>query len=253
MWNPRMGGEKFYRKDVRNAHLGSPPHGRGKVSFSPLRRRRSRITPAWAGKSATSERKNAPNKDHPRMGGEKSRPVRASRPFSGSPPHGRGKDSVMDGLQRVHGITPAWAGKRFQCPASRAGQGDHPRMGGEKIVFSIPMGTTMGSPPHGRGKGVVFNSRKYGIGITPAWAGKRQCISSRHLSSMDHPRMGGEKLKVPFLFWMVMGSPPHGRGKASAYPIATSETGITPAWAGKSPASQPWSPPLWMMVIRPRP
>ena len=31
---PRMGGEKFYRKDVRNAHLGSPPHGRGKVSLA---------------------------------------------------------------------------------------------------------------------------------------------------------------------------------------------------------------------------
>ena len=65
--------------------------------------------------------------------------------------------------------------------------------------------------------------------------------------------MGGEKFVDESHFYKNLGSPPHGRGKEEVKALLHFNRGITPAWAGKSSASQPWSPPLWMMVIRPRP
>ena len=110
---------------------------------------------------------------------------------------------------------------------------DHPRMGGEKQLC-----------------GVLGNEF---AGITPAWAGKSAALHQNPELTPDHPRVGGEKAKMIAGTNNVEGSPPHGRGKVGAVAVDDEFTGITPAWAGKCPASQPWSPPLWMMVIRPRP
>ena len=80
--------------------------------------------------------------------------------------------------------------------------------------------------------------------------------------------MGGEKITDETIGTVIQGSPPRGRGKVYTILRIQLIFGITPAWAGKSAqsrraaqrsddrkgqASQPWSPPLWMMVIRPRP
>ena len=37
----------------------------------------------------------------------------------------------------AHGITPAWAGKRYQEMPQKLALEDHPRMGGEKHFFVI--------------------------------------------------------------------------------------------------------------------
>ena len=74
--------------------------------------------------------------------------------------------------------------------------GDHPRMGGEKFV----------GPDCFRGE----------TGITPAWAGKRVFDNKLDIANKDHPRMGGEKFRH-FISWeILLGSPPHGRGKVCA-------------------------------------
>ena len=50
--------------------------------------------------------------DHPRMGGEKLL-ISFEQVFrQGSPPHGRGKESLLFHCVFLSGITPAWAGKR---------------------------------------------------------------------------------------------------------------------------------------------
>ena len=46
-----------------------------------------------------------------------------------------------------------------------------------------------------RGKAVVFNSKTYGLGITPAYAGKRGLGEAGHPPHGDHPRVCGEKTK----------------------------------------------------------
>ena len=70
------------------------------------------ITPAYAGKSATS------------------RPAAISR--LGSPPRMRGKALAFGGESGRAGITPAYAGKSNCNPGSPQHWLDHPRMCGEK-------------------------------------------------------------------------------------------------------------------------
>ena len=45
--------------------------------------------------------------------------------------------------------------------------------------------------------------------------------------------MGGEKQAEVLAILLVTGSPPRGRGKDQRFKLAGSQTGITPAWAGK--------------------
>ena len=89
--HPRTGGEKFKSWRTVKPVSGSPPHGRGKVFHRAISFATSGITPAWAGKSTPREEKQAGNKDHPRMGGEKQVARADEMGGEGSPPHGRGK------------------------------------------------------------------------------------------------------------------------------------------------------------------
>ena len=192
-----MGGEKVVESTLNVYCWGSPPHGRGKA-FSVLRRQfRFRITPAWAGKRRQWEPCPSPERDHPRVGGEKDvSPCRASVPV-GSPPHGRGKDGKFIRINESTGITPAWAGKRKEQLDGVKKSEDHPRMGGEKAPAAGHCSTDTGSPPRGRGKEVADEGIGGIIRITPAWAGKRTGASASWTTVRDHPRMGGEKSGPP--------------------------------------------------------
>ena len=228
-----MGGEKQSCHYGVTSLVGSPPHGRGKDIQGNFPAGCTRITPAWAGKSDRLDRPHNGHRDHPRMGGEKSRRPYCRRRGCGSPPHGRGKGTTPIYIGTAPGITPAWAGKRVPFGCELCLDWDHPRMGGEKMTPALSKPRTRGSPPHGRGKGGVAELDSSGHGITPAWAGKRSSQSGRGCRWRDHPRMGGEKLPSGFLYNLPIGSPPHGRGKADGKPAGERRNRITPAWAGK--------------------
>ena len=66
-----MGGEKRLMLFVLRAVTGSPPRGREKVKGTGQIAVRSRITPAWAGKSRFPVLLFTGGGDHPRVGGEK--------------------------------------------------------------------------------------------------------------------------------------------------------------------------------------
>ena len=198
-------------------------------------------------------RRGAAHLDHPRVGGEKISMSSTVFFWQGSPPHGRGKDAEFVVTVAGGGITPAWAGKSRTSTGSCHFWEDHPRMGGEKISTHCSQWSSVGSPPHGRGKGHAAFQLADAFGITPAWAGKSLCSAAGYAGQGDHPRVGGEKARAWIASARKLGSPPRGRGKAHMTETPEGFLRITPAWAGKSPASQPWSPPLWMMVIRPRP
>ena len=91
-----------------------------------------------------------------------------------------------------------------------------------------------GSPPRMRGKELHVGILLCGIGITPAYAGKRSSTFRRCRRTRDHPRVCGEK-KCPKA-WCIgqQGSPPHMRGKGVAAERSTPDNRITPAYAGKS-------------------
>ena len=92
----------------------------------------------------------------------------------------------------------------------------------------------LGSPPHTRGKGVRISASCSSNGITPAHAGKRDPglgtapaawdhprtrgekwtqTSARGTAQRDHPRTRGEKAHYFLPPFLVVGSPPHTRGK----------------------------------------
>ena len=91
-----------------------------------------------------------------------------------------------------------------------------------------------GPPPRGRGKGTARSGNGGGLGITPAWAGKRRSMTARGRVRRDHPRVGGEKFSRYRARESNQGSPPHGRGKARSRCFVVEVMRITPAWAGKS-------------------
>ena len=191
--HPRVGGEKSRLRSRKIRKWGSPPRRRGKGAEKISRRKSSRITPAWAGKSGKLYRRHMGAQDHPRVGGEKSHCQGMLFRLSGSPPRGRGKiHGVACHIDAV-GITPAWAGKRGSQWQSRAAGRDHPRVGGEKTSCATFTGNWVGSPPHGRGKDVEMIGEIVDIRITPAWAGKSASLALLLPRAGDHPRMGGEK------------------------------------------------------------
>ena len=108
-------------------------------------------------------------------------------------------------------------------------------MGGEKKRHRFIRFFQLGSPPHGRGKAYSWGKAHHGMRITPAWAGKRQRLECVMQQWRDHPRMGGEKVDKVTFFGVIQGSPPHGRGKVLNKNQPRFCSGITPAWAGKSP------------------
>ena len=57
--------------------------------------------------------------------------------------------------------------------------------------------------------------------------------------------MGGEKSQRALRSTALLGSPPHGRGKAFCYFVVDAVIGITPAWAGKRPEFTLHCSALW--------
>ena len=86
-----MGGEKNKELEGVWLPMGSPPRGRGKVAGEVLLHPEAGITPAWAGKSRSSETGWMCTMDHPRVGGEKPKTDKHALVIKGSPPRGRGK------------------------------------------------------------------------------------------------------------------------------------------------------------------
>ena len=110
-------------------------------------------------------------------------------------------------------------------------------MGGEKSSVQAGKARSPGSPPHGRGKDRTEKHKQRRRRITPAWAGKSSALLYDIAAFWDHPRMGGEKHTLLLRLQQVIGSPPHGRGKATINQLRQAFAGITPAWAGKSNAA----------------
>ena len=150
--HPRVGGEKTSRLSMMRNRGGSPPRGRGKVSTITRRWPGAGITPAWAGKRPAVWSSKSKNGDHPRVGGEKFERWLNYGYGRGSPPRGRGKALLTECRYGVVGITPAWAGKSNNQPATSGICRDHPRVGGEKHPMFRMICGCGGSPPRGRGK-----------------------------------------------------------------------------------------------------
>ena len=115
--HPRMCGEKLWPTCPHAPNAGSPPRMRGKVRRAVKARNWPRITPAYAGKRERHRPGTRPDKDHPRVCGEKQEHVHRAVPGRGSPPRMRGKEQDQRHRRLHPGITPAYAGKSLLAPA----------------------------------------------------------------------------------------------------------------------------------------
>ena len=83
------------------------------------------------------------------------------------------------------------------------------------------------------------------MGITPAYAGKRNRAGWIRNRIRDHPRLCGEKTSSTGKSFCQMGSPPPMRGKEPLCHLYLAYPGITPAYAGKRLAMQKCRSLLW--------
>ena len=211
--HPRTCGEKYKMAIANSFSEGSPPHMRGKVAELNAVPVCLGITPAHAGKRMTENISEHVRWDHPRTCGEKYIDLPPSGNRWGSPPHMRGKAGCSRWRMRLSGITPAHAGKSFQCFRKLRAVWDHPRTCGEKLHPLQFSHTVSGSPPHMRGKVVMPPRFQRSRGITPAHAGKSLPPCAGTASNWDHPRTCGEKSTAGCDKYGQVGSPPHMRGK----------------------------------------
>ena len=84
-----------------------------------------------------------------------------------------------------------------------------------------------------RGKAINHLEATLSLGITPAYAGKRDRHVHETARPKDHPRLCGEKVQNVLKSIMFKGSPPPMRGKAADLSVGRLEIRITPAYAGK--------------------
>ena len=88
------------------------------------------------------------------------------------------------------GITLAYAGKRSKSMTLRS-------LRGEKRTRNLSVRSRLGSPPHVRGKEQMLQQAGRVWGITPAYAGKSDRADIILSPNRDHPRVCGEKMKLP--------------------------------------------------------
>ena len=129
--HPRIRGENVTVPIICPDPWGSPPHTRGKFSAQGQQADLGGITPAYAGKIASSSSLNPQSQDHPRIRGENSMPQTKRNFYWGSPPHTRGKLHHSRHPQSAGRITPAYAGKINAVSAASSAAADHPRIRGE--------------------------------------------------------------------------------------------------------------------------
>ena len=91
-----------------------------------------------------------------------------------------------------------------------------------------------GSPPRMRGRRPRRGPPPSFLRLTPAYAGKTPVPVGRIGVSGAHPRVCGEDSAGGLNSWSDAGSPPRMRGRRSSAMASRSQSGLTPAYAGKT-------------------
>ena len=137
--------------------------------------------------------RNASERDHPRLRGEKRVLVTCSTLSTGSSPLTRGKGAGARHSSQDRRIIPAYAGKSQSLDVWHLADEDHPRLRGEKAPALILSVAFPGSSPLTRGKVSPSWLLSTMIRIIPAYAGKSGKLERVLRARQDHPRLRGEK------------------------------------------------------------
>ena len=157
--------------------IGSPPLVRERHCRCRANGSSTGITPARAGKTPGDTTQAGRLQDHPRSCGKDTHSNWASSVRRGSPPLVRERPFREDDNGDASGITPARAGKTRPVRKYKNKKWDHPRSCGKDPSGCRPMPREPGSPPLVRERRFPVYGLIEQIGITPARAGKTDCIT----------------------------------------------------------------------------
>jgi len=210
---PRAGGDEVICLETGIRASGTPPRGRGRrgprIRVHPV----GRNTPARAGTTSTIPPAADHPGEHPRAGGDDRAWDCTSAAVRGTPPRGRGRRYRGGGHHPGTGNTPARAGTTESCWAASCSLPEHPRAGGDDTSRAVGTGSSVGTPPRGRGR------RSYGAPPwrvrrnTPARAGTTRGHRWTRSHSREHPRAGGDDATAGGAPVTGTGTPPRGRGR----------------------------------------
>ncbi len=168
--HPRVRGDRVLPTTTSSGIFGSPPRARGQVSRPVLHADGSRFTPACAGTGRSPASSSHASAVHPRVRGDRARPIAVPIAASGSPPRARGQgDHLLLGARHAR-FTPACAGTGVRSVVARqkarftpacAGTGPHDLEKEAAIRFT----------PACAGTGVSRPLSRAGVRFTPACAG----------------------------------------------------------------------------------
>ena len=216
--HPRAGGDDVRVKRGGSPCAGTPPRGRGR--------------PAWPRGS------RRPSGEHPRAGGDDSPRLAMYFPNAGTPPRGRGRRRGSRHRWRIGRNTPARAGTTGSRRAPPAEPSEHPRAGGDDMIFVSLSASPRGTPPRGRGRHDVPTETPDKTRNTPARAGTTTQTFRRSRCTTEHPRAGGDDTVLPHGTPMASGTPPRGRGRRWLNGRTEHVHGNTPARAGTTAGTQ---------------
>ncbi len=235
--HPRSRGEGDAAGASEVARADSPPLARGRPHAGHGAGGHGGLTPARAGKAYSRGGVPARGRTHPRSRGEGAPITTTPVMCADSPPLARGRLPELVRARRVHGLTPARAGKALRVRLTPPSRRTHPRSRGEGGLSQGERAVPQDSPPLARGRLRPHRQEQGHQGLTPARAGKARSARTRPLVSGTHPRSRGEGGDSSATHATDPDSPPLARGRLRPEPEVPRLPGLTPARAGKALSS----------------
>ena len=170
--HPRVCGEDGNFSVRSRLRLETPPRMRGRPPLYFFQFRKTRNTPAYAGKTRPGDERRAPGWKHPRVCGEDSKRQTASPQTLETPPRMRGRRAPPRSPKAKNRNTPAYAGKTRSNSLHSDLRRKHPRVCGEDHPMTVNTQDIRETPPRMRGRPPPLALDKHERGNTPAYAGK---------------------------------------------------------------------------------
>ena len=149
--HPRIRGNHYISAECIIAIIGSPPHTREPPKELTHKERVQRITPAYAGTTATLLINNQSARDHPRIRGNHRNFGANNYDILGSPPHTREPPQIQRRARRRYRITPAYAGTTRRINNALSDLQDHPRIRGNHKLSESELNNLTVDHPRIRG------------------------------------------------------------------------------------------------------
>ena len=235
--DPRLRGEDPQGTRPGQEHGGRPPPARGGPMPRPGADRRTRKTPACAGRTPSLGVSMVSRAEDPRLRGEDPLLEGAADTTGGRPPPARGGRFAPVAAEPEHRKTPACAGRTAVPRSARARRQEDPRLRGEDDDFAFANDLVTGRPPPARGGPPGRLVGADGPRKTPACAGRTPARPARSRVPPEDPRLRGEDARATSRLARLIGRPPPARGGPPVDLVDLVARRKTPACAGRTARS----------------